>query len=213
MAISDTISKAKKSVGLEDPVASEAEGPVRTVREALQSIGDGDWDGFCGTLEQDVEWIAPGGDFPGGGSLSGRDQVKEKFIGTIERTYATFGFVPESFVAAPDDEIVVFGAFECEGRQGGSRVNEGAVMLWKFDGDHANEVRIYTDSAPFPEPLSEEDEREIEADAKEQESGEQQDEDDSGQDEGEGAQAEGEGAQPEGKSAQGEGDGSGSEDK
>jgi ketosteroid isomerase-like protein len=167
--ISGVVSKAKQSVGLESPAAAEAEGAVRTVRDALRSIGDGDWDGFVRVLKEDVSWQAPGGDFPGGGGLSGRDEVKDKFFGTIERTYASFGFMPESFVDAPDDEVVVFGSFECESRKGNTRVNEPGVILWKLDGDEATEVRIYTDSDPFPEPLSEDDERELEGEIKDEE--------------------------------------------
>jgi ketosteroid isomerase-like protein len=195
MAISDAVSKAKQSVGLERPAASEIEGPVRTVHDALRAIGEGDWDGFCGTLKEDVEWIAPGGDFPGGGNLSGRDAVREKFVGTIERTYATFGFVPDSFVDAPDDEVIAFGTFECEGRKGGSRVTERGVLVWKLDGDEAEEVRVYTDSAPFPEALSEDDERELESEIKdeEQQQDEQGDQDDQDDGAGDGGEDDGNG--------------------
>jgi ketosteroid isomerase-like protein len=205
--ISGVVSKAKQSVGLETPAAAEAEGPVRTVREALRSIGDGDWDGFVGVLKEDVSWQAPGGDFPGGGGLTGRDEVKDKFVGTIERTYASFGFLPESFVDAPDDEVVVFGSFECESRKGNTRVNERGVMLWKLDGDEASEVRIYTDSAPFPEPLSEDDERELEGEIKdeEQEKQREESEDDEGEPRSEGEDESGSDGGEESRSEESEG--------
>ena len=168
------VSKAKQAIGMETPPASEVEGPVRTVREAWQAFGQGEWEGFTGKLTENVRWVAPkSGNFPGGGELEGREAIRKEFVGDIDRTYASFGFLPESFVEAPDDEIIVFGRFECEGRSGGN-VDEGAVQLWKFDGDCAEEVRIYTDSAAFPDVLSEEDESELESkiEAEESESSE-----------------------------------------
>jgi ketosteroid isomerase-like protein len=184
--ISGVVSKAKQSVGLEAPGASESEA-VRTVHGALRAIGEGDWEGFARALKEDVEWVAPGGDFPGGANLSGRDAVKEEFVGAIERTYATFGFVPDSLVAAPHDEVIVFGSFECEGRKGGKRVDEGGVMVWKMDGEEATEVRVYTDSAPFPEAMSEDDERELESEAKEKDQEQGSEREGSDDDEGDGS--------------------------
>jgi ketosteroid isomerase-like protein len=152
----DMFTRAKRRIGIENPSAAEEGGKVGIVRGALRAFGEGNHDQFLDALKPDVEWEAPGNDFPGGEKLSGRDEIREKFIDTAGRTFTEFGFIPESYVDADDENaVIVFGQFKGEGAEGAGLEVE-AVQVWVFAGNEAEYVRIYTDSAEFPEVVTEE---------------------------------------------------------
>lgn len=159
----DMVDRAKGAVGKGGPpLATEVEGRVAAVREALQAFGQGDVDRFLSAFHEDVEWVAPkGSNFPGAGTLNGREEVKEKFAATVGRTYASFGFRPRNYLQTEEEDIVVvLGAFEGQGE--GGNLDVPGAQVWEFDGNHAVRVRIYTDSEDFPPPVSREDEEDEE---------------------------------------------------
>jgi ketosteroid isomerase-like protein len=165
----EAITRAKRRVGIENPSAADDEGNVGTVRGALRAFGEGDMDGFLDALNDDVTWEAPGGEFPGEEALDGRDAVRDKFVGDAGRTFTSFGFIPEKFLDADDENaVVVFGQFQGEGVDGES-VSEPGAQVWQFSGTEAEHVRIYTDSAPFPENITEEKEKEREEEKRKKE--------------------------------------------
>jgi len=158
----EAVTRVKRRVGIENPSAADDDGNVGTVRGALRAFGEGDMDAFLDALTDDVTWEAPGGEFPGEEALDGRDAVRDKFIGDLGRTFTEFGFIPEKFLDADDENaVVVFGTFRGESADGGS-VSEPGVQVWQFSGTEAEHVRIYVDSAPFPENITEEKEKERE---------------------------------------------------
>src|SRR5215208_1864924 len=165
----DVVMRAKRRIGIENPNAADDGGNVGIVRGAMRAFGEGNTDEFLGVLREDVTWEAPGGDFPGGESLSGRDEVREKFVDNAGRTFTEFGFVPESFLDADDDNaVVVFGRFVGEGAEGAG-LDVPAVQVWAFKGSEADLVRIYTDSAEFPEVVTEEKQKKWEEEKKKKE--------------------------------------------
>jgi ketosteroid isomerase-like protein len=167
-AASDVITKAKRRVGVENPSAADADGNVGTVRGALRAFGQGEFDAFIDALQEDVRWEAPGGDFPGGDELEGREAIKDKFVGDAGRTFTEFGFVPENFVDTDDDAVIVVGRFTGEGVDGGTLDTPG-VQIWQFGrSSEAELIRIYTDSAAFPELLTEQKLQEREEEEKKQ---------------------------------------------
>jgi ketosteroid isomerase-like protein len=162
----DVVMRAKRRIGIENPSAADDSGNVGIVRGALRAFGEGNTDEFLDVLREDVTWEGPGGDFPGGESLSGRDEVREQFVDNVGRTFTEFGFVPESFLDADDDNaVVVFGRFVGEGAEGAG-LDVPAVQVWAFKGSEADLVRIYTDSAEFPEVITEEKQKKREEEEK-----------------------------------------------
>jgi ketosteroid isomerase-like protein len=162
----DAMTRVKRRMGIENPSAADEDGNVGIVRGALRAFGEGDMDAFLDALNPDVTWEAPGGEFPGGEALDGRDEVKDKYIGDCGRTYSSFGFTPEKFLDADDENaVVVFGTFTGESAEG-SGIHEPAVQVWQFSGSEAEHVRIYTDSVKFPENITEEKEKEREEEEK-----------------------------------------------
>lgn len=149
----------KDKVGGGEPaLATEVGGKVAAMREALRAFGEGDIDRFLSVFAEDVEWIAPaGGDFPGSGTLKGREAVSEQFVGEVSRSFAAFGFEPDRYLEAEDEGLVVaLGRFAGEPVQGASRLDVPAVLAWEFAGDHVARVQIYADAAAFPGVVSEE---------------------------------------------------------
>jgi ketosteroid isomerase-like protein len=166
----EAITRVKRRVGIENPSAADDDGNVGTVRGALRAFGEGEHDEFIDALKDDVTWEAPK-NFPGGESLDGPEEIRDQYIGDIGRTFSSFGFIPEKFLDAEDENaVVVFGTFKGEGVDGDS-VEEPGVQVWQFSGTEAEHVRIYTDSAGFPEIITEkvEEEREEERKKKEEE--------------------------------------------
>ena len=161
--VKSMISSAKRKVGAEAPRVTEDDDSQRAgvVRGALRAFGEGDMDGFVDALKGDVMWENPEGDnFPGSGDLSGPDEVRERFIGDVGRTYTSFGFRPESFLETDhEDAVVVIGRFEGEGVTGDS-VDTPGVQVWGFSGSEVTHVRVFADSACFPEVVTEKKEKE-----------------------------------------------------
>ncbi len=177
--VGEMVSEGKRRVGIERPSAADEDGRVGIVRGALRTFGEGDTDGFLDALREDVTWEAPpNGNFPGGGEHTGRDAVREEYVANVGRTYTAFGFRPETFVDADDaDAVIVIGRFEADGVEG-DRVDEAGVQIWEFKGNAVSRVRIFTDTAGFPDVVTEEKEKEWEEeDRKKEESGDDESED------------------------------------
>ena len=188
----EVVTKAKRRVGIENPSAADADGNVGTVRGALRAFGEGDFDSFIDALQDDVAWEAPGGNFPGGGELEGRDAIKDKFIADAGRTFTEFGFVPENFVDTDDGAVIVVGRFTGDAAEGDA-VDAPGVQIWQFGrSSEAELIRIYTDGAAFPELITEEKLKEREEEEKRQKEEEEKKkrEEQEGKDEGDEPKAE-----------------------
>jgi ketosteroid isomerase-like protein len=176
------VSSAKRRVGAEAPRFTEDDDSERAgvVRGALRAFGEGDMDGFVDALKDDVMWENPeGSNFPGSGDLSGPEEVRERFIGDVGRTYTSFGFRPESFLETDhEDAVVVIGRFEGEGVTGDS-VDSPGVQVWGFSGSEVTHVRVFADSACFPEVVTEQKEKEWAEEERKKEEEEEKDDSDS----------------------------------
>ena len=167
----EATSKTKRRIGMERPLAAEEGGRVGIVRGALKSFGQGDMDGFLDALKDDAPFECPEGkNFPGAGDHEGADEIKETFVADAGRTFASFGFEPETFVEAEDvDAVIVFGRFVGEPVEG-DPLDTRAVQVWEFKGNTVEAVRIYADSADFPPVVSEKEMKEQEEEESETES-------------------------------------------
>src|SRR3954468_726538 len=168
--VGEVVDKAKGRFGGGSD-ASDVEGRPRIVREALLKLGDGDIDGFVSAMDDDVSWETPkGGNFPGGGNHEGTKAVKERFIADVGRTFTEFGFEPESYLDAGDEQaVVVLGRFVGKGVEGDNLDTDG-VQIWEFQGDDtAIRVCMITDSAAFPEVVTEEKQKDFEEEDREKE--------------------------------------------
>ncbi len=184
--LSGAVERAKEAVGggSDEPQGAEAaEGRVAAVRSSLRAFGEGDQDGFFAVFSQEVEWVAPEGEkFPGAGTHQGQDAVRERFVSAVARTYPSFGFHPDHYLEAPDEEwVVTLGKFVGEGDDG--PLDVPATLVFEFDGDEVSRLRIYTDSDAFT-AVKEEGEAEREDDDSEE--SEESKPESSGEDEGDG---------------------------
>jgi ketosteroid isomerase-like protein len=181
--VKEIVSSAKRRVGAEAPITADEDGKIGVVRGALKAFGEGDMDAFADALKDDVMWENPEGEnFPGCGDLSGPQEVREKFIGDVGRTYTAFGFRPESFLETDqEDAVVVIGRFEGEGVEG-DNVDTPGVQVWGFTGSEVTHVRVFTDTAAFPEVVTEEKEKEWAEEERKKEEEEKDDDSDSDDD-------------------------------
>jgi hypothetical protein len=84
--------------------------------------------------------------------------------------------------AENDKAVVVFGSFVGEGVEGG-QLDSRAVQVWEFDGNSVSAIRIYADTADFPEVVTEQKEKEwAEEDRKKEEERDSEDDSDSDDD-------------------------------
>ena len=176
--VGEAVQQAKSKVkGDQPPAATNAEGRLAVARDALQAFGSGDFDGFLGQMDEQVEWEGPKGEsFPGGSALSGRSEIEEKFIGDVRRSYVSFGFTPGTWLEAEDrDWVVVIGAFQGEGLNGKGDIEEPAVQVWEFHNAKVGTVRIFADSAAFPAIVTEEPQQEMDRRDEDENKGEQED--------------------------------------
>jgi ketosteroid isomerase-like protein len=196
--VKQMVSSAKRRVGAEAPRVTEDDDSQRAgvVRGALRAFGEGDMHGFVDALKDDIMWENPEGDnFPGSGDLSGPEEVRERFIGDVGRTYTSFGFRPESFLETDhEDAVVVIGRFEGEGVTGDG-VDTPGVQVWGFTGSEVTHVRVFADSACFPEVVTEQKEKEWAEEERKKEEEEETDDSDDSDD-----KAESNGSSPEAKS-------------
>lgn len=205
--VGEVVQQAKGAVGKGDsPVATDAEGRVAVVRDALKAFGGGDFDAFVESMDEQVEWEGPKGDnFPGGSTLSGREQIKERFIEDVRRTYVSFGFVPGTWLESEDrDWVVVIGNFEGEGLSGQGELEEPGVMVWEFHQGKVATVRVFADSAAFPEIVTEEQQQEMDRQAEEREKGGDDDSSAQGDDDEEHTDGDRSSSDPEGSGSSGD---------
>jgi ketosteroid isomerase-like protein len=154
---SQVVERLRGAIGAgETPVAKDVEGRTRIVREALRAFGDGDFDRFFGSMDEEVEWRAPEGrKFPGAGTHSGRAAIAEHLLGDVERTYTSFGFRPETYLEpAEEDLVVVLGSFIGEPVDG-HEVHTPGAEVWEFEKGKVSRVRILADSEALAEPREE----------------------------------------------------------
>jgi ketosteroid isomerase-like protein len=181
--VKEVTSSAKRRVGAEAPLAADEDGKIGVVRGALRAFGEGDMEKFVDALKDDVVWESPEGEnFPGAGEHQGPDEVRKSYLGDVGRTYTSFGFRPETFLETDkEDAVVVIGRFEGDGVEGGN-VSTPGVQIWGFTGTEVTHVRIFADSAAFPEVVTEEKEKEWAEEDRKKEEEEKKDDDDSGDD-------------------------------
>lgn len=173
--VGEAVDTVKSRVSGQPPSAEYAEGWTEKVRSALRAFGEGDVDSFLDHFDDEAEWVAPsGGNFPGGGSHTGRDEIGEHFVATVKRSYTEFGFNPTHFLQADREPwVVVVGSFVGSGVKGVRSLDVEAVQIWEFGEEQLKRVRTITDSAAYPEQVSEDEARELE---KQEEEGSEEDE-------------------------------------
>lgn len=178
--MSTIVDRAKSAIGARTPTAEEADGHVARAREALLAFGEGDLGAFFGSLSKDVEWVGPEGEsFPASGTIHGRDELRERMVEDVKRGYETFGFRPEHyFETEGEDWVLMVGAFSGEPMKGRQQVDVPGAQLWEFDGDEVARIRVFVDSAAFPELRTDEEvEEDHKAEAEAEREAEEDDED------------------------------------
>jgi hypothetical protein len=130
----------------------------------------------------------------------------------VGRTYTSFGFRPDSFLETDhENAVVVIGTFEGEGVEG-DNVETPGVQIWGFKGSEVTHVRIFADTAAFPEVITEQKMKEQEEEDRKKEEEREKDDDDSEDESKDESKNESKNGKPEAKSDDDSGDGTDSDD-
>jgi uncharacterized protein len=94
-----------------------SEQDVETIRGAYESFNSGDIDGVLANLDEDVEWVEPGGGNSPSGTFRGPQSVGQEVFAAVPQNFDEFRADPENF----DDrgeQIVVTGRFKGKNKSG-----------------------------------------------------------------------------------------------
>jgi ketosteroid isomerase-like protein len=95
-----------------------SEQDVETVRGAYDAFNSGNIDGVLGRLDENVEWIEPGGGNAPAGTFNGPDAVGSEVFPKVQEYFEEFVCTPEDF-QDQGDQIIVTGRFKGTNKSGG----------------------------------------------------------------------------------------------
>jgi ketosteroid isomerase-like protein len=90
---------------------------VAIVRGAYESFNSGDIPGVLGVLDENIEWIEPGGGNAPSGTFTGPDAVQKNIFGSVPQTFDEFSVEPEDF-KDEGDTVIVTGRFKGKNKSG-----------------------------------------------------------------------------------------------
>jgi ketosteroid isomerase-like protein len=94
-----------------------SEQDVETVRGAYDAFNSGNIDGVLGRLDENVEWIEPGGGNAPAGTFNSPDAVGGEVFSAVQQYFEEFVATPEDF-QDQGDQIVVTGRFKGKNKNG-----------------------------------------------------------------------------------------------
>jgi len=122
---------------------------VRTIQSAYAAFANNDPSVLFGAMAPDIQWHeAEGNPLADRNPYVGAQAVGEGVFGRLLAAIDSFTAVPERFVDAGDDVIVL-------GRYGGTIKHSGAKLdapfchVYRFTGDRIVSFQQYTDSAQW----------------------------------------------------------------
>jgi len=120
---------------------------VELVRQAWESVGNGDYGRLSDLLANDVVWVIPSmPNVPFAGTWRGRDQV-QKFFRLVEATQEVIEFTPCE-VIAQGDQVVVLGNFANRVKATGKISRSQWAQVWTIrDGQIASMLEFVDTNA------------------------------------------------------------------
>jgi uncharacterized protein len=94
-----------------------SEQDVETVRGGYDAFNSGNIDGVIENLDENVEWVEPGGGNAPSGTFNGLDQVRSEVFPRVQQYFEEFVCTPEDF-QDQGDQIIVTGRFKGKSKSG-----------------------------------------------------------------------------------------------
>lgn len=94
-----------------------SEQDVETVRGGYDAFNSGNIDGVLGNLDENVEWVEPGGGNAPQGTFHSPDEVASEVFPKVQQYFEEFVCTPEDF-QDQGDQIVVTGRFKGKAKSG-----------------------------------------------------------------------------------------------
>jgi ketosteroid isomerase-like protein len=90
---------------------------VEIVRGGYEDFNSGNIDGVLGRLDENVEWIEPGGGNAPAGTFNSPDAVGSDVFRPVQENFDAFAATPEDF-QDEDDRVIVTGRFTGKNKSG-----------------------------------------------------------------------------------------------
>ncbi len=94
-----------------------SEQDVETVRGAYDAFNSGNIDGVIENLDENVEWVEPGGGNAPSGTFNSPDEVASNVFPEIQKYFEEFVCITEDF-QDQGDQIIVTGRFKGKSKSG-----------------------------------------------------------------------------------------------
>jgi uncharacterized protein len=133
-------------------VTAPATTPVELVKRSYDAFARGDLDGVLGDMHPEIEWHQAQG-LPHGGLHRGLDEVRRNIFEPLDESWWDgFTAVPEEFLEA-GDQVVVVGRYRGTAKESRKQLDVPFVHIWTVSGERAVRFRQFLDTAGWVEAL------------------------------------------------------------
>lgn len=119
---------------------------AETARGAYAAFARDDLDGVLATLDGAIEWHEAEA-LPNGGVYRGIEEVRRAVFGQLDGDWEGFEAVPERFLEAGADGVVVLGRYRGTSLRTGARLDVPFAHVWAFRDGRAVRFDQFTDTA------------------------------------------------------------------
>ena len=126
--------------------------PIDLVRRSYEAFSRGDLDAVLADMDPQIEWHQAQG-LPHGGLHVGVEDVRRSIFEPLDESWWDgFTAVPEEFLDA-GDQVVVVGRYRGTARESRKQLDVPFVHIWTVTGDKAVRFRQFLDTAGWVEAL------------------------------------------------------------
>jgi uncharacterized protein len=122
---------------------------VQVIRDAYDAFNRGDIPAVLTAMDQQIEWIEPGGGRAPSGTFRGPDSVANDVFATVPQNFEQFSAQPDQFIDA-GAHVVVTGRFDGTAKSG-KELHTPFVHVWKMRGGQALHFQNFVDAAEWAE--------------------------------------------------------------
>ena len=122
-----------------------SEQDVQTLRGAYQDFNSGNVPGVLAILDQEVEWVEPGGGNAASGTFTGPEAVGNEVFALIPQNFDEFTCEP---VEVRDEGDRVVASVRFKGRnKSGAELDASAEHIWEMEGGKVKRFEHKVDEA------------------------------------------------------------------
>jgi len=121
---------------------------VGTMRAAYEAFNRGDVPTVLQALDEQIEWIEPGGGNAPRGTFGGPSSVANDVFSVVPQHFDEFAAQPETFIDAADGALVVVGRFRGRSKSG-QTLDVPFAHVWQMRNGKATRFANYVEAEPW----------------------------------------------------------------